>query len=175
MSAKYLAILSGKGGVGKTTTAINIAESLKNFGKDVVLVDANLVTPNVSLQLGLPSTQSNLNAVLKGKSVTKEAICVHKTGLKVIPASISLMESEGNTTVNFREALAPLANGDEIVIMDCAAGLWGDISKAVKIADETIIVTNPELPALIDALKSAKMAERLGATVKGVVLNKVSY
>ena len=52
--SKIIAIVSGKGGVGKTTSAINLGVALNKFGKNVVVVDANLTTPNIGLHLGAP-------------------------------------------------------------------------------------------------------------------------
>lgn len=174
MSAKYIAILSGKGGVGKTTTAINIGVALSQLGKEVVVVDTNLVTPNLSLYLGLPPTPSDLNSALKGKSTIQEAICKHESGIKVIPAGLSIFESSEPLLKEYREVFEPLNDFHDVVLMDCAAGLWGGITKTVRAADEVIIVTNPELPALVDALKSIKMAEKLHVPVRGVILNKVN-
>jgi len=174
MSAKCIAILSGKGGVGKTTTAINLGVALAQLGKEVVVVDANLVTPNVSLQLGLPPTPTNLNAVLKGKAPIRDAIYTHESGIRVIPAGVSILESSEPILTEYKEVLAPLNDFHDIVLLDCAAGLWGSITRAVRAADEVIVVTNPELPALIDALKSIKMAENLRVPLRGVVLNKVN-
>lgn len=174
MGARYIAILSGKGGVGKTTTTINLAVALAQLHQRVVVVDTNLVTPNVSLQLGLPPTPANINAVLKNKIHINEAVTYHESGISVVPAGLSVLESANNVILEFKDALAPLAEKNDIVLLDCAAGLWGSISKAVKAADEVIVVTNPELTALVDALKSVKMAEKIGVKVRGIILNKSS-
>ena len=66
--SKLITITSGKGGVGKTTTAINLGAALNAFGKDVVVLDANLTTPNVGLHLGAPLVPVSLNHVLSGKA-----------------------------------------------------------------------------------------------------------
>jgi len=73
---------------------------------------------------------------------------------------------------NFKESLDPLKGSYDHVLLDCGAGLWGEVLKSVKVANEAIIVTNPELPALVDALKAIKISEKLGVPVRGIVVTK---
>src|SRR3989344_437446 len=90
--AKIITIASGKGGVGKTTTAINLAAALNSFGKDVIIVDANLTTPNVGLHFGAPIVPISLNHVLSGKAKVIDALYEHKSGTKIMPSSLSVKE-----------------------------------------------------------------------------------
>ena len=87
---KLIAIASGKGGVGKTTTAINLGLALKNLGKDVLVVDGNLETPNLGLYLGVTKAPAFLHNVLSGNESILNAIFVHGSGLKVISGDIRL-------------------------------------------------------------------------------------
>lgn len=86
---KVITITSGKGGVGKTTTAINLAAALNSLGKDVILVDSNLTTPNVGIHLGAPIVPVTLNHVLLGKAKVGDAIYEHSSGTKILPSSLS--------------------------------------------------------------------------------------
>ncbi|RMG76099.1 MAG: septum site-determining protein MinD, partial [Bacteroidetes bacterium] len=90
--SRLITITSGKGGVGKTTTAINLATAINSFGKEVVVVDANLTTPNVGLHLGAPIVPISLNHVLLGKAKVQDAIYEHESGTKIIPSSLSVNE-----------------------------------------------------------------------------------
>src|SRR3990167_7922052 len=90
--SKLITITSGKGGVGKTTTSINLGAALNGFGKEVVIVDANLTTPNIGLHLGAPIVPISLNHVLSGKAKVSEAIYEHESGTKIIPSSLSINE-----------------------------------------------------------------------------------
>ena len=63
---RVIVITSGKGGVGKTTTAINLGAAINHFGRDVLIVDGNLTTPNVGIHFGSPEVPVNLNHVLSG-------------------------------------------------------------------------------------------------------------
>src|SRR3989338_8055195 len=89
---RVITITSGKGGVGKTTSAINIGAALNYLGKDVIVVDANLTTPNIGLHLGAPIVPVSLNHVLSGKAKISDALYEHESGLKIIPSSLSIKE-----------------------------------------------------------------------------------
>src|SRR3989344_3729009 len=90
--SKVIVITSGKGGVGKTTSAINLGAALNYFDQDVLIVDANLATPDIGLHLGAPIVPVTLNHVLAGKAELGEAIYEHDSGTKILPSSISLKE-----------------------------------------------------------------------------------
>src|SRR3989304_1642830 len=89
---KIIVITSGKGGVGNTTPAINLGAAINYFGGDVVVIDANLTTPNVGIHLNSPEVPVNLNHVLLKKAEVFEAVYEHESGLKIIPSSLSLKE-----------------------------------------------------------------------------------
>ncbi len=170
---RYIVALSGKGGVGKTTTMLNLGLALRQLGKESIVVDTNLITPNVALQLGLTPNTATLNRVLYKQASIFDAIHVHESGLHVVPAGLSALEYQNHFLTDFRDALLPLESRYDFVLMDCGAGLWGEVSQSAKAANEALIITNPELTAMIDSIKAIKMAEKLGVDVSGVVLNKV--
>ena len=91
---KVIVITSGKGGVGKTTTAINLGAAMNYFGKDVLIVDANLTTPNIGIHLGSPEVPITLNHILNKKADVFEGVYEHESGLKIIPSSLSVKELE---------------------------------------------------------------------------------
>ena len=90
--SKIIVITSGKGGVGKTTTAINLGAAMNYFGKDILVIDGNLSTPNVGIHLGSPEVPINLNHILKNKADVFEGVYEHESGLKLIPSSLSVKE-----------------------------------------------------------------------------------
>lgn len=172
--SRLITITSGKGGVGKTTTAINLAAAMNSFGKEVILVDANLTTPNVGLHLGAPIVPISLNHVLSGKSKVHEAIYEHESGTKIIPSSLSVNELRKINHKKLKEVGKRLRKMADVVIYDSAAGLGEEAIAAMGAADELVIVTNPEIPAVTDALKTSKLIEQLGKQVRGVIVTKVS-
>ena len=120
--ARIIVINSGKGGVGKTTTAINLGASLNKLGKEVIIVDANLNTPNVGLQLGAPIVPITLNHVLKGKATVEEAIYEHHSGTKIVPSSLSIKELTKFNTNEIPRITKELSELCDYVIVDSAAG-----------------------------------------------------
>ncbi len=171
---RIITVLGGKGGAGKTTLVANLGAALADMGKDVVVIDANLTTPNLGLHLGVPLFPVTLHDVMKGKARINDAIYRHESGLKIIPAGISLKDMKGIDARDMPNAILDLLGNAEIIIIDAAAGLGREALSALEVADELILVTNPELPAVTDALKAAKLAEEVGAKVSGVVINRVS-
>ena len=172
--SKIIVITSGKGGVGKTTTAINLAAAINSFGKDVLVIDGNLSTPNVGLHLNAPEVPINLNHVLKGKAEPFEAVYEHESGIKIMPSSLSIKELKRTKPEKMKNFKRDFKKISEHIIMDSAAGLGREASSAIEIADELIIVTNPEMPAITDALKAVKLAEQLKKPVKGVIVTRVN-
>lgn len=171
---RIIALCSGKGGVGKTFLTANLGTALAELGKDVVVVDANLTTPNLGLHLGVPLYPTTLHDVLKGNAKISEALYEHASGLKIVPAGIALKDLKGVDSRDFPNALLDLLGNTDIILIDSAAGLGREALAALETADELILVTNPELPAVADALKAAKLAQQLGTKVSGVVINRVS-
>ncbi|MAG37954.1 septum site-determining protein MinD [Candidatus Pacearchaeota archaeon] len=169
---RLITITSGKGGVGKTTTAINLGAALNAFGKEVVILDANLTTPNVGLHLGAPIVPVSLNHVLSGKAKIDDAIYEHGSGTKIVPSSLSIKELRTINHNKLKDVGKKLKKMADFVIYDSAAGLGDEAVASMESADELIIVTNPEIPAVTDALKASKLAEQLGKEIKGVIVTR---
>jgi len=143
---KIIVVTSGKGGVGKTTTAINLGAAFNYFGKDVLVVDGNLSTPNVGIHLGSPEVPVNLNHVLLKKADMHEAVYEHDSGLKVIPSSLSIKELKKIKPEKLKDFKKDFKDISDFVIVDSAAGLGNEVTSVIDLADEIIIVTNPEIP-----------------------------
>ena len=170
--AKIYAIISGKGGVGKTTTAINLGVSLNHLGEDVVIIDANLTTPNIGIHLGSPIVPTTLNHVLNKQAKLEDAIYEHESGTKIMPASLSLKETEKIKYNRLSEITKKLKKITNHILIDCAAGLGEEARASILSADEIIIVTNPEMAAVTDALKTIKLAEEMNKPIKGIIITR---
>lgn len=171
--ANVIAVSGGKGGVGKTTTVANLGLALRKLGKDVTLIDTNLTTPSLSLHLGIPLYPITLHDVLRGDAYITEAMYIHQSGLRIVPASLSLEDLEGTDARKIAKIMDEVAAETDIVLLDCAAGLGNETVAALRAADSLLLVTNPDLPSVTDALKTKKLAEEMGVKVLGVVLNRV--
>ncbi len=170
-----IAVASGKGGVGKTTVAVNIAVAIQNKGFKTGILDADIYGPNVPLMLGL----SNETPDFKDERI----IPVERNGLKVISMGFFLRP---DTPVIWRGPLAHRAIQQflrdvewgelDYLVVDLPPGT-GDVQltivQTVPISG-AIIVTTPQDVALMDARKGLRMFEQTGANVLGIVEN-MSY
>jgi septum site-determining protein MinD len=171
--SRLIVITSGKGGVGKTTTAVNLGAAINYFGKDVLIIDSNLTTPNVGLHFGSPEVPVNLNHVLQRKADPYEAVYEHESGIKIMPSSLSLKELKKIKSEKLKDFKKEFSRISEYIIVDSAAGLGEEAISAIEMSDQLIIVTNPELPAVTDALKVIKMAEQINKEIMGVIVTRV--
>ena len=87
--SRIIAVSGGKGGTGKTTSAINLAVAINYFRKKAIVVDCNITTPNVGIYFGCPVLPVTLHDVLNGEKEIEDAIYSHKSGTMFVPASIS--------------------------------------------------------------------------------------
>ena len=146
---------------------------MNHFGKDVLIIDGNLTTPNVGIHLGSPEVPITLNQVLSGKADVFEAIYEHESGMKVLPSSLSIKELRRTKPEKIKGFRKDFLKISEYIIVDSAAGLGSEVLPSIEIADELIVVTNPEMPAITDALKTIKLAEQLKKPVLGVIVTRV--
>lgn len=169
---RIIAIVSGKGGVGKTTTAINLGAALNHLNKEVIIVDVNLNTPNIGIHLGAPIVPVTLNHVLKGKAEIEDAIYEHSSGTKIVPSSLSVKEITKFNTKKIPQVIQELKNKADFIILDSAAGFSEEAMATLEAGDEIIVVTNPEMPSVTDSLKAIKVAREMKKDVKGVIVTR---
>lgn len=171
--ARSIAILGGKGGIGKTTLVANLGIALADYRANVLVLDSNLTTPNLSIHLGIPLFPRTLHDVLKGTARITEAIYRHPSGLRVIPAGLALSDLRGIDPRDLPSSLLDVAGIVDIMLIDSAAGLGREALAALESADELLVITTPDMPSLTDALKAIKLAEQIGVHPSGVIVNRV--
>src|SRR3989344_5213668 len=165
---RKILICSAKGGVGKTCTSINLSVALNKLGKDVVLVDCNFTTPNIGLYYGIARVEKTIHDVLNKKGNINNAIYIHKSGMKIIPGSISV-ESLRKVRPEFLKQKLEKLNSD-FVILDSSAGLGREALASLDACNEVLVLANPEMPSVADALKLIKISEELKKEIIGVVV-----
>jgi len=170
--ARVISFVSGKGGVGKTTTAINVAQALFDSGKKVLLIDANVTTPNVGLHYSVKASASSLHEVLSGRIGIEKVVYKTETGLMIIPGGLNFDNLKSKIKRSLSSILLSLMDKFDYIIIDAGAGLGFESQMAMKASEEVVLVTNPDLPAITDALRAKKLAEDLRVNLLGVVLNK---
>lgn len=171
---EIVSIISGKGGVGKTTIALNLASALHKKGYNALVVEGNVTSPTAALYLGYLPAERTINNVLKGEIALDGAILTHESGVRLITCSLGLSDLTSNYAKAF-ELVKKLKNKHDIVFIDAGAGLDEEARMAIDASDYVLVVTNPELPAVIDALRAVRLARALNKKVLGVVVNKVNY
>jgi ATP-binding protein involved in chromosome partitioning len=169
-----IAVASGKGGVGKSTTAVNLASALHAEGAKVGLLDADIYGPSLQLMLGVP------DGVRPGQHEGKFLIPVAAHGLKTMSMAYLVTDK---TPMVWR---GPMASGAlqqmlsqtmweelDYLVVDMPPGT-GDIqltlSQQVPVSG-AVIVTTPQDIALLDAIKGVEMFQKVGVDVLGVVEN----
>jgi cell division ATPase MinD, archaeal len=166
-------IASGKGGTGKTTVSVNLGTMLAQLGKETYLMDADIGMANVGLILGLQDAPVTLHEVLAGKNTIDEGIYNGPAGLKVIPSGISLQGFQQADPDKIRDVLSEIVKRCDYLLIDAPAGISKDGVVPLAVADEVILVVNPELSSIVDALKTKILTEVVGGHVLGTIVNRV--
>ncbi|MEM0360259.1 MAG: P-loop NTPase [Candidatus Diapherotrites archaeon] len=171
---EIISIISGKGGVGKTTIALNVSSALKKLGYDSIVVEGNVTSPTASLYLGYMPARKTINNVLNGEFALDEVILEHDSGVKLVTCSLALPELAANYNKAFTMIRHGLKDKADLVFIDAGAGLGEEARNAIQVSDFVLVVTNPEMPAIIDALRAVRLARAMKRKVLGVVVNKVN-
>ena len=140
-----LAVAGGKGGCGKTTTALGLASALARVGADPIVADADRDAPDLHLLAGTEAHP-----------------------VEVVPAPPGPL-SDGR----FHAVLTELAARDRSVVVDCPAGAGRDAVVPLRASDAALLATTLHPSSLRDAAKTAAIADRLGVDLVGVVLTRV--
>jgi flagellar biosynthesis protein FlhG len=157
---RFIAIASGKGGVGKTWLAITLSHALARAGMRVLLFDADLGLANVDVQLGL-TPRVDLGAILAGRTNIAGAITHHDaTGLDVIAGQSGSEALAGLTAENLEALLVRLRTETpdyDVVLLDLGAGIGRVVRRIAAWSDQLLVVATDEPTSLTDAYALLKL------------------
>jgi septum site-determining protein MinD len=169
-----LAVASGKGGTGKTTTTLALGMALA-AEYDVTVVDADTGMANLLFHAGLSEADVTLHDLLLADADAEVENAVYsRHGLRVVPCGTSLAGFRDADPARLRSVIAELATDTDVLLLDSPAAL-GSKSAVLPLvlADRTVVVLQPTIPALSDGLKVAEYARSYGTEPAGVLFNKV--
>lgn len=169
--SKIVCVASGKGGVGKTTSVVNLGSALNKFGYDTIIIDGNINTPDMGMHLGMTNPGTNLQDVLKNEKSIFESVYIHPNGTKIVPSGIN-MWSLLSLSRNKLNKVKELKKYCDVILLDCSPGINDESEACIKASDEVVIVTNPDVPSVTDALKTIMLARKHDKQVIGAIINK---
>jgi flagellar biosynthesis protein FlhG len=166
-------VASGKGGVGKSTLALNLSLALSDLGKRVLLVDGDHQMGNIMTLLGMTS-QYGLSDVLRGERDIEDVLVQPHPHLDVLPGSSGDERGPWMTPSLMKGFINSLKNMEEpydYLFIDLSAGLSPEIITACVEADEDVVLTSSEPTSVMDAYALIKMivAQRPLQTISVVV------
>ncbi len=175
MAARVITVTSGKGGVGKTTLAANLGVALAAHGKRVVVIDADVGLRNLDVMLGLENRiVYDLVDVIEDRCRLRQAMVRDKrlSELFLLPAAQTRDKSAVQPD-DMRRVCDKLREQYDFVIIDSPAGIERGFRYAVAPADEILVVTNPEVPAVRDADRVIGLVEADEYGTPHLVINRI--
>lgn len=174
---QVIAVTGGKGGVGKTSVAVNLAAAQAARGKRVLLLDGDLGLANVDVLLGL-TPRFTLEHVLDGRCTLEEAIVTAPQGFRVVPAASGISRLAELSTaehLGLIQAFSHLTSGLDVLIVDTAAGISDSVRQFCQASQHVLVVVRDEPASLTDAYALVKVLSREHRTRRFQVLaNMVS-
>lgn len=176
---QVIAFHGAKGGMGTTTTAVNVAVGLRKLtGERVAIVDASLQAADVGVALNVSSTTGvddllpHLNEL--DADLLSRVLATHSSGVKVLLAPRDLERAEAVAGEEIRRVLAFLAGHFDYVVVDTAPSLDAAGLAALDYADQIVLLTTPDVVALRNTGRFLQLSRRLGYPAEkiGLVVNR---
>ena len=161
-ACRTIAVAGGKGGVGKSTVAVNLGVALAGLGKRVILLDADMGLANVDVLLGLTPTR-HIGHLLDGECRLEELLLDAPGGLQVVPGGSGarrLAQLKNGEHAAIIHAFDELPMPPQYLLVDTAAGLTDNVTLFAAAANEVILVVCDEPASLTDAYGLAKVLNR---------------
>ncbi|HKL73377.1 MAG TPA: septum site-determining protein MinD [Clostridia bacterium] len=170
--SKSIVVTSGKGGVGKTTVTANLGIALASRGQKVVLVEGDIGLNNLDVCMHIEDKVIyDIGDVANNKCTINQSLVPYCDNLFILPATS--MTSTLLTTLQFLEIVDKLKEIFDYVLIDCPAGLEDSFHRAIKGADEAIIVTTPHIASIRDAYKVSRVLTSYRLAKQGLIINRI--
>jgi flagellar biosynthesis protein FlhG len=161
--ARRIAVISGKGGVGKTVITANLAARLSSSGYRILAVDADLGLANLDILLGI-TPQTTILEVLHGIHPLDKLLVHIDKGFDLLPAGSGLPEGAALTQVlieGIETIIRSVENQYDIILFDAGAGVGDVVLFFANIADEILLVVTPEPTSVMDSYATIKILNQL--------------
>lgn len=173
---RVVAVTSGKGGVGKTHLACNLAVLAARTGRRVLVVDADLGLANADIVLGI-APHYHLGHLLDGSAPLDDVLAEGPHGVRVLAASTGVQELtqlDDGQKLRLVSALDALEDRFDLVLIDCGAGIGDNVLFFAGAAQEALLVISPEPTSLTDAYAAVKvLSQQAGVERFSVIVNPV--
>lgn len=163
-AARLITVTSGKGGVGKSNTSVNLAVEFRNMGYSVIIFDADFGLANVEVMFGVIPQYNLSDLIFRGKKL-EEIIVEGPMGIQFISGGSGISELSNLSKENVRYLVTKLMQLEQmadIIIVDTGAGISDSVMEFVKVSGEVVLVTTPEPTSIMDSyalLKALKRSE----------------
>lgn len=169
---QVIAVTGGKGGVGKTSVAVNLATALASAGRRVLLLDGDLGLANVDVFLGL-SPRYTMAHVLSGERTLEEIILESPHGIQVVPGASGVAELANLSAaghLGLVQAFSALSNRIDTMVVDTSAGIAHSVVQFTQAAQHVLLVVCDEPASMTDAYALMKVLSRNHGVSKFQVL-----
>jgi len=159
---QVIAVTGGKGGVGKTSVAVNLATALASTGRRSMLLDGDLGLANVDVFLGL-SPRHTMAHVLAGERSLEEIIVESPQGVQIVPGASGVAELANLSAaghLNLVQAFSSLSARVDTLIVDTAAGIAHSVVQFTQAAQHVLVVICDEPASMTDAYALVKVLSR---------------
>ncbi len=167
---KIIGIMSLKGGVGKTSVVASLGSAIAEFGKKVLLIDANFSAPNLGIHFNLIDPEITLHDIMARRANLKDAI--YAVGdLDILPAS--MFNNDRIAPLRLKEKIRSLKKKYDVILIDSSPNLGDEGLATLFASDEVFFVITPDHATLSNTIKTVNRANQRGTVINGLILNKV--
>lgn len=176
IQTKTLSVTSGKGGVGKTTLTVNLAFTLAEMGKKVLILDGDIGLANIDIFLGIRPTKT-LDDFFSGKEKLEDIVVKAHKNIHVLPSASGLTDLKSIDVYKRKmlmDEVGMLNNTYDYLLVDTASGIDDNVQYLNSTVQDVLVVVTPEPASMADAYALIKLLNQNHKVCRfSVVANKV--